>query len=441
MLLRLPPEDFCLRSKTHKATVRTDGAETFFVKACDSDREAVMLAPATHLEEAAEWFTVDRSGQPPPPPKNYKFYMYVGGGVAAQPENVYGLVLRTRSRELTLASFLTATILGRCSPDGHVPRIWSVKLAAGVYEPQGGAPADAETVFLHMFQALAGAWRRDLLDSTEPTGEQIELWGSIARYFFQGPLNYDTFARGDVEAERARVAYRDMVALDSAHDPAAAGPLGTPMVGVPAEPPGLGSSSSSGFARPPSSSAGGAPAEEEGAKEEVNAEEGAAVKRRRTVKLGFDVGGVILAQGQGSVTVPGCLAHMHYLQEIFGQNSLWIISRVNSQDRIRRSERSLRNAGVLGPLVPENQLHFSFDYRGLGGKGRLCREYGLDAFVDDKVANLNDIAAEASNCRTILFQSDQSSAPTDEPHNHTVVTSWAQLSVTLEQWFCGDEDP
>jgi len=399
-----------------------------------------MLAPTTHLQEADEWFVADRTGQPPPPPKNYKFYMYAGGGVAAQPQNIYGLVLRTRSRELTLASFLTATILGRCSPDGHVPRIWSVKLAAGVYEPKHGAPVDAETVFLRTFQALACAWHLDLLDSASPDGDQIELRGAYARRFFHGQSSDKAFARDDVEAQRARTAYSDMVALDSARDPDAAGPLGTPMVDVPAEPPGLGSSSSAGFARPPSSSAGGGPAEEEGAKEEVTVEDGAAVKRRRTVKLGFDVGGVILAQGQGSVTVPGCLAHMHYLQEIFGQNSLWIISRVNSQDRIGRSERSLRNAGVLGPLVPQNQLHFSFDYKGLGGKGRLYREYGLDAFVDDKVANLNDIAVEAGNCRTILFQSDQSSAPTDEPHNHTVVTSWAQLTSTLEQWFWGEED-
>jgi hypothetical protein len=56
------------------------------------------------------------------------------------------------------------------------------------------------------------------------------------------------------------------------------------------------------------------------------------------------------------------------------------------------------------------------------------------------VENLNNIAAEASTCKTILFESGQSSQPTFRSHDHVTVNGWAQLYATLETMFSAEDD-
>ena len=507
--LGLDEASLCLRSRAHKATVEKGG--DFFVKACESDREAVLLVPARHMQEAAAWAESEPwawTSRPPPPPKDYLFYMYLGGGVEGQPKKVWGLVLRTRSRPMTLASCLTATILGRCSRDGHFPTLWDGRMFHGAYQPRNGAPEDVGILFGSCFKSVAAAWHPELLQDGPLVGGGPAGWRRLAEEFFRSG-HAILGQRGAASNAQARHAYDELMSLCArTEQPPPPGPppppppgapppppLGTPPLRRPgaldqAAPPGLemhdwalgpGGQAPTSFLQEvvgePASASGAEPSQAwsfsevvssgAGPRTEEEAEDdtwgswaaveappsgaptttatagGSATKRPRTVSLGFDVGGVILAQGQGSVPVDGCVAHLQRLRDVFGQNSLWIISRVNGVAAQHDTLRSLRRIEVVGKLVPESQVLFCFDYSGYGGKGRLCKEKALDVFVDDKMLNLMDIKREHPGCRTILFVSEQSTrfqAPAQSRGHETAFSwehetafSWEELTNMLDR--------
>ena len=75
------------------------------------DREAVAL-----IDNDTAWDLISRDlshppGPPPGKPKRSLSYAYIGGGVARQPEDITGLVIRTRYIGLTAAVITAAKLL------------------------------------------------------------------------------------------------------------------------------------------------------------------------------------------------------------------------------------------------------------------------------------------------------------------------------------------
>ena len=110
-------DEFAIMSVNHKASIQEEaGGFTWFARACNTDREAVILMNA---EDAAlalqEQCHLRRPRKPRAPP----LYCYIGGGIDKQPECITGIVVRTRHRGLTAAVVTACRILGLSFPGGN----------------------------------------------------------------------------------------------------------------------------------------------------------------------------------------------------------------------------------------------------------------------------------------------------------------------------------
>ena len=97
----------------HKASV-TEGGDT---RVCATDREAIVLLKSEDAETLLQ--KGDRYRRPLKP-RAPPLYCYIGMGVGRQPECITGMVVRTKSVELTAAVVVACRILGRFFP-GNVP--------------------------------------------------------------------------------------------------------------------------------------------------------------------------------------------------------------------------------------------------------------------------------------------------------------------------------
>ena len=92
-----------IMSVHHKASVAEDDGFTWFSRACSCDREAVALVDAYVAADLVER-ALQKGGRPPRgKPRRCLLYAYVGGGVSRQPDEVTGLVVRSRHGGLTAA--------------------------------------------------------------------------------------------------------------------------------------------------------------------------------------------------------------------------------------------------------------------------------------------------------------------------------------------------
>ena len=102
----------------HKAAVATEAGFTWFSRACSYDREAVALIDKDAAFDLVSLDLSHPSGPPPGKPERNLLYAYIGGGVARQPEEITGLVIRTRHIGLIAAVITAAKLLSWCWP-GH----------------------------------------------------------------------------------------------------------------------------------------------------------------------------------------------------------------------------------------------------------------------------------------------------------------------------------
>ena len=100
----------------HKATIATEVGFTWFSRACSCEREAVVLIDKDTASDLISRALSRPSGPPPGKPKRNLLYAYIGGGVARQPEEITGLVVRTRHVGLAAAVITAAKLLSWCWP-------------------------------------------------------------------------------------------------------------------------------------------------------------------------------------------------------------------------------------------------------------------------------------------------------------------------------------
>ena len=121
----MPPTQanaYAMMSVHHKASISEsegggDEGVTWWTRYCNTDREAIILLKASDAEALLQ--NADRYRRPPKP-RAPPLYCYVGMGVDRQPECITGIVIRTKSIELTAAVLVACRILGRLFP-GDVP--------------------------------------------------------------------------------------------------------------------------------------------------------------------------------------------------------------------------------------------------------------------------------------------------------------------------------
>ena len=101
-----------LMSVHHKASVHESGdgeGTTWWTRACNTDREAVILLNVKDAEllvqDAAFYIR-------PHKPQNPPLYCYIGGGVDRQPDCITSLVVRTKDPALTAAVVTVCRVLG-----------------------------------------------------------------------------------------------------------------------------------------------------------------------------------------------------------------------------------------------------------------------------------------------------------------------------------------
>ena len=87
----------------HKATIAEESSFTWFSRACSCDREAVALLEASVAADLEARATAAGGRPPRCKPRRCLLYAYIGGGVARQPQEVTGLVVRSRNVGLTAA--------------------------------------------------------------------------------------------------------------------------------------------------------------------------------------------------------------------------------------------------------------------------------------------------------------------------------------------------
>jgi hypothetical protein len=95
-------------SRLHKAKLaedRDDPEVIYVFKTCQSDREAVTLAPKEDAEAVAQ--EAASSGSMPRFSKDWLLYAYWGGGVTYQPDEVVTAVMKVKDKDLAAALLLT----------------------------------------------------------------------------------------------------------------------------------------------------------------------------------------------------------------------------------------------------------------------------------------------------------------------------------------------
>jgi hypothetical protein len=117
----------------HKASITEEGGSdegvTWWSRACNADREAVILidsADAELLLQDAEHYRRPPKPRAPPP-----LYCYIGMGIDRQPNCLTGMVVRTKNHEMTAAVATACRILSFNFP-GKVPvEITADRIAIG----------------------------------------------------------------------------------------------------------------------------------------------------------------------------------------------------------------------------------------------------------------------------------------------------------------------
>jgi hypothetical protein len=189
---------YAMMSVHHKASVsEADGDEgvTWWSRACNTDREAIILLPSEDAESLLE--NAD-SYRRPPKPRAPPLYCYIGMGVDKQPECITGMVLRTKSIPLTAAVVVACRILGRFFP-GDVPvDVTSDRIVIGD-EPW------ARDTLQELMSNISSMW--------VPWGDVVasSLWDALARAFAGEP---PIWLSPPQDPEQAAMRVLEMVVLE-----------------------------------------------------------------------------------------------------------------------------------------------------------------------------------------------------------------------------------
>jgi hypothetical protein len=105
-----------IMSVHHKASIADEAGFTWFSRACSCDREAVALVDAQVAADLLARASATGGRPPRGKPRRCLLYAYVGGGVSRQPNEVTGLVLRSRHVGLTAAVITAFRLVSHCWP-------------------------------------------------------------------------------------------------------------------------------------------------------------------------------------------------------------------------------------------------------------------------------------------------------------------------------------
>jgi hypothetical protein len=104
--------ELAIMSVHHKASVEESGGDdgvTWWSRACNTDREAIILLDSTDAERLLQNAEHYRR---PPKPRSPPLYCYIGCGLDRQPTCITGIVARTARPALTAAVATACRILG-----------------------------------------------------------------------------------------------------------------------------------------------------------------------------------------------------------------------------------------------------------------------------------------------------------------------------------------
>ena len=195
-----PPhaQSYAMMSVHHKASVTEGGGDqgvTWWTRACNTDREAIILLKAEDAETLLQ--NADRYRRPPKP-RAPPLYCYIGMGVDRQPECITGMVVRTKSVELTAAVCVACRILGRFFP-GDVPvDVTADRIAIGE-EPW---EKDAMQALVSHISSMWVPWGDVLRDNT---------WDRLADTFRGQPPVWLALPPDQATADRTAIRVLEMV--------------------------------------------------------------------------------------------------------------------------------------------------------------------------------------------------------------------------------------
>ena len=114
--------ELAITSVHHKASVEESGGDegvTWWSRACNTDREAIILLDSTDAELL--WQNAEHYRRPPKP-RSPPLYCYIGCGLNRQPTCITGIVVRTALPALTAAVATACRILGLSFPGEKIGR-------------------------------------------------------------------------------------------------------------------------------------------------------------------------------------------------------------------------------------------------------------------------------------------------------------------------------
>lgn len=347
---------YTMMSVHHKASIQeSDEGVTWWARACNTDREAIILLDSDDAELLLQDVHKYRR---PHKPKAPPLYCYIGCGVDRQPQCILGLVVRCRDPGLTAAVATTCRILGLNFP-GNSPVQVTTDLIATPEEPW------AQGVLTNLQGRMSSMWVPWSNYVAQPHRMLDALMAVVAN---TEPPNFQ--AVPDVAAAALRVL--DVVVIPDEDVPDWGGSSDDEVVVEPEPVP------PANMPRPPPSA--------------------------RWIRLGVDLGGVLLPKFPGrslakvrSVADVGALVEgaQEWLSEAathIGPENIYVISYVGS-----RRLRVLFGEFLVGVFnrvgIPPGNIIFTDAKTGPSGKmvPFLCNS--LTHFVDDQIDVLVDIRA------------------------------------------------
>ena len=201
------PLELFMHSRHHKGKVRLRESMSLWVKACAADREAVTLVQVKDASKEPQVEAARQAAATPGPERlkldragylsnlgNPLLYLYYGAGVSEQPEEVGGLVVRSRSLDVTIATVVAMQLLNLAAcPEQPVntrdPELYTVTFtpAAGVCLVRGLLVAAVRSTLVAMgVHDKATRWtpaqaaRRVLNEGCLPTDQEWTWWAGQA---------------------------------------------------------------------------------------------------------------------------------------------------------------------------------------------------------------------------------------------------------------------
>ena len=134
----------------HKASVVEGGGLEWWTRGCSCDRVAVVLIS---LADALELIAAAEHSMRPPRPKKPLLYAYLGGGVSGQPDEVSGIVVRTKDLALNAALASAVGLISATWPGNIKGAEFDVQLVAA--DPDAPSP-QVFADFVRFFPQAAG---------------------------------------------------------------------------------------------------------------------------------------------------------------------------------------------------------------------------------------------------------------------------------------------